>query len=91
MVFIRCFQESRMKAGHHSTSSPVNRSASRSASQLVPRGGGEVEMGEDQIQPPPVGSCMDGRVVAIQLEDFGLSKSAVATEGHTSNLSKVES
>ena len=38
-------------------------------------------------RPPPfVDSFMDGCVVAVQVEDFGLPKSAVGTVGQTSKM-----
>ena len=36
-----------------------------------------------------VASFMDGSVLAVQVEDFGLPKSAVGTVGQTSNIFKV--
>ena len=36
-----------------------------------------------------VDSVMDGCAVAIQVEDFGLPKSAVGTVGQTSNIFKI--
>ena len=46
--------------------------------------------------PPPfveaarsAASFMDGCVVAVQVEDFGLPKSAVGTVGQTSNIFKM--
>ena len=47
-------------------------------------------------RPPPfveaarsAASFMDGCVVAVQVEDFGLPKSAVGTAGQTSKIFKI--
>ena len=43
-----------------------------------------------RFAPPPfVDSFMDGCVVAVQIEDFGLPKSAVGAVGQTSKLIRV--
>ena len=43
------------------------------------------------LRPPPpfVDSFMDGCVVAVQVEDFGLPKSAVGTVGQTSKIFRI--
>ena len=38
---------------------------------------------------PFLGSLLDGCMVAVQVEDFGLPKSAVGTVGQTSNIFKI--
>ena len=41
-------------------------------------------------RPPPfVDSFMDGCVAAVQVEDFGLPKSAVGTVGQTSKIFRI--
>ena len=59
----------------------IKEAALRAAST---KGGGRLR------RPPPfVDSFMDGCVVAVQVEDFGLPKSAVGTVGQTSNIFKI--
>ena len=49
------------------------------------KGGGRLR------RPPPfVDSFMDGCVVTIEVEDFGLPKSAMGTEDQASKSSKIE-
>ena len=56
----------------------IKEAALRAAST---KGGGRLR------RPPPfVDSFMDGCVVAVQVEDFGLPKSAVGTAGQTSKI-----
>ena len=59
----------------------IKEAALRAAST---KGGGRLR------RPPPfVDSFMDGCVVAVQVEDFGLPKSAVGTVGQTNNIFKI--
>ena len=59
----------------------IKEAALRAAST---KGGGRLR------RPPPfVDSFMDGCVVAVQVEDFGLPKSAVGTAGQTSKIFKI--
>ena len=56
----------------------------RADSLASTKGGGRLR------RPPPfVDSFMDGCVVAVQVEDFGLPKSAVGTAGQTSKIFKI--
>ena len=55
-----------------------------------------IHKGGRREAPPPfveaarsAASFMDGCVVAVQVEDFGLPKSAVGTVGQTSNMFKI--
>ena len=51
--------------------------------------GGSTKGGSRLRRPPPfVDSFMDGCVVAVQGEDFGLPKSAVGMVGQTSKFSQ---
>ena len=47
--------------------------------------------GGDRLRRPPpfVDSFMDGCVVAVQVEDFGLPKSAMGTVGQSINIFKM--
>ena len=59
----------------------IKEAALRAAST---KGGGRLR------RPPPfVDSFMDGCVVAVQVEDFGLPKSAVGTVGQTSKIFRI--
>ena len=61
---------------------PSMKEAARSAAST--KGGGRLR------RPPPfVDSFMDGCVVAVQVEDFGLPKPAVGTAGQTSKIFKI--